>query len=100
MLYGTLDGLIHGDLWRVVSVGAYFALCGAVAGAVVGGFVRLTDPEGAADFTNRSSPRRDAVFLRPSPLANPLIARWRFLEHLVPQDDSRASRCLGNPSLN
>jgi hypothetical protein len=98
-LYGTLDGLIHGDLWRLASAGRYFALCGAVAGALVGGFGRMIDPEGVADLTSRSpqgTGRRDVVFLRPSPLANPPIARRRFLEG----SSSEGSRRIKEPSMN
>jgi len=79
-LHGTLDGLIYGDLWRRLdSAGPYFALCGAVAGAMVGGFVRMIDAEGVADLTSRlpkDTGQRYAAFLRQSMVAIPLITRW------------------------
>ena len=82
VLFGTLLGLSHGDPMLVVSSGLYFALHGAVAGALVGGYARMIDPEGAADLIGRS-PRatgpRDAVVLRPNTFANLLIALRRFL---------------------
>jgi hypothetical protein len=40
----------------------------------------------------------DRVFLRPRPLVNPLIARWRFLERLVANDVPAGKRCSGNAS--
>ncbi len=42
-LYGLLYGLTHGTLEPIVSHGLYFAACGALAGAIVGAFARITD---------------------------------------------------------
>ena len=54
VFYGILDGLIHCNLWRPVSAGLYFAVCGSIAGALVGGIGRMVDPEGIADLTCHS----------------------------------------------
>lgn len=45
MLCGIVIALIHGDPWRIISFGGYFALCGAAAGALVGGFARIIEEE-------------------------------------------------------
>ena len=54
VLCGTLATLACGDLWMLVSIGPYLTLCGAGAGAIVGGFARIIDPEGVTDLRSRS----------------------------------------------
>ena len=50
VVYGILDGLMHVDPWRLVWDGLFFAVCGATAGALLGGIGRMIDPVGVADF--------------------------------------------------
>jgi hypothetical protein len=53
LLYGTLDGVTHANLSRILPAAAYFTVCGACAGAILFTFGRVVDPEGIADI-NRS----------------------------------------------
>lgn len=81
VLFGTLAGLTHGDIWLFASAGLYFALRGALAGALVGGFARMIDPEGVADLTSRSrqgTGQRQVDLSRPSALRHPPISQWRI----------------------
>ena len=43
LLYGILSSLLHVGAWPVSSVACYFAICGAVSGALVGGFAKTVD---------------------------------------------------------
>jgi hypothetical protein len=36
LIFSGFGALLHGESWRLVSIAGYFALCGAVAGAMVG----------------------------------------------------------------
>lgn len=49
-LCGAVGGLLHLDVGLVLPIALYFTLCGAAAGAIVGGVCRVIDPEGAADM--------------------------------------------------
>lgn len=42
-VFGGFGAVLHGDLWRVVSTAGYFALCGTVAGALVGACSAIFD---------------------------------------------------------
>ncbi len=63
VLFGTLTALIQGDLRQLAAAAQYFALCGAVAGILVGGFSRMIDPEGVADFASRSDAQLQAAIV-------------------------------------
>lgn len=99
VLFGMLEGMIHADFSRLALAGLYFfALCGAVAGALTGGFVRMIDPEGVADLTSRSPhvhAKMCVVFLNPSTTENSLTTRQPLLEC---SSSDRRSRF--RPSLN
>jgi hypothetical protein len=44
-IFGALEILIHNDPSQIVLRAGYFALCGAAAGALVGIFTTMIDPE-------------------------------------------------------
>ncbi len=69
-LFGILEGLLQGDPWRLVLDGGYFALCGAVTGAVVGGFGRFIDP---AVFAGPTAP------WPADPVEDPIVIRKNHL---------------------
>jgi hypothetical protein len=99
ILYGALDGLIHADFSRCALAGLYFfALCGAVAGALTGGFVRVIDPEGVADLTKRSPQptlKIHIVFLKPNTSERALMAGPSIRE-----DSPSGKRSRFKPSWN
>jgi hypothetical protein len=89
---GTLLALLRGE-WRVLaSAGIYLGLCGAAAGALVGGFGRLVEAcDGCADAANELRPSGDPttactkpVSRRASPPADVLAARQRLWDGLLP----------------
>src|SRR5262245_17609373 len=53
LLFGALDGLIRDEFGRTIGAAGYFALCGVVAGALLGALARLIDPEGVTDLIRR-----------------------------------------------
>lgn len=36
LMFGGFGAMIHGEAWKLASIAGYFAVCGAVAGALVG----------------------------------------------------------------
>ncbi len=44
-LFGVFWILVRQDLWQVASMAAYFSLCGAAAGALVGAYGAMMDTE-------------------------------------------------------
>lgn len=98
-LFGMLDGLVHADWSRLSLAGlSFFVLCGAGAGVLSAGFVRMIDPEGAADLTSGSPSLHSqgrVVYLIPStPAISPVGQKW-FFESSPFEQDSRIK-----PSLN
>lgn len=91
VIYAALESLLSGDWSRFIHTAGCFALGGIVTSIVfslAGAFREDTEapvPEpGGGDLR--------AVFHRPSAVANPLIARWRFIEYLVVPDDEPRAR--------
>jgi len=82
LLFGAFYAVLHGDVSRLMGMQAYFALCGAVAGALTGGFGRAIDaiglpPTGSLSHLDHSrteshGPRPDRI--RPQANARRLIA--------------------------
>ncbi len=59
--------------------------------------------DGFKDDGRTKDDSEDRVFLRPRPVVNPLIARWRFLKRLVAtgepaQMNGKCARCGRSPS--
>lgn len=81
LIFGGLAALVVNEPRGIVSIAAYFALCGTISGALVGAFgaIVLGEVEGESEVASDSN-RDGRIFLRPRPRINPLIARWRFLE--------------------
>ena len=50
LLFGMLHALVHLEPLWIIAGSAYFSFCGALAGGLLGGFARLLDPVGVADF--------------------------------------------------
>lgn len=81
LMFGGLANLVVNEPHGIVATAAYFALCGAISGALVGavGAIILGHVELESEDASESD-CKGRVFLRPCPRVNPLIARWRFLE--------------------
>lgn len=102
-LHGLLAGSIHGDPWRFVSTAISSAVAGSVAGGLVASVSRMIDAEGVADLAGhspQSGEARDSELRETSAFANPLIARWRFLDRSALEDNARMTRRFPKPSLN
>jgi hypothetical protein len=81
LMFGALTILVIDESRTIISIAAYFALCGAISGALVGSFGAMILGDVVAESEdNLVGNCGDRVFLRPHPRINPLIARWRFLE--------------------
>ena len=50
LLFGMLHALVHLEPLWIFASGAYFSICGALAGGLLGGFARVLDPIGVADI--------------------------------------------------
>jgi hypothetical protein len=102
--------MVYGDPSRIVLTAGYFSLTGGAAGALLGAFgaflegIEVPIPEskdGAVLPAKHSNgalvideTAEDSVFRRPTALANPLIARWQFVEKLA--GNEAAVRSNGN----
>jgi hypothetical protein len=84
VLFALLDGLIRCDPRRMVLDGAFAALCGAVAGAILGVFGRVTDREGVACLMTGWT--------------NDLAQEYRFL--ILPEPAGPARSIAGDRSQN
>lgn len=74
--FGTVQGFLHWDATAGVRAFAYVTLCGAVAGAIVGAFSRLTDgcnPLAADDAEWVARPRYGDL---PAPLRDRLRGNY------------------------
>jgi len=78
VLFAILWALSHGDASRIVWMQAYFAFCGAVAGALTGAFGRSFDAIGtpaSGSCVFRAPPRGDSQDRIPACILPEAIAR-------------------------
>jgi hypothetical protein len=97
VFFGAVSALVHGEPWRVVSIGAYFALCGAAAGTVLGAIRATCDSHNAyagSDDWEASPPQSERVAVPDvktrKPVAGPPAAKRRFDEDPPVRGGARA----------
>ena len=60
VFFGAVSALTHAEPWRIVSMGVYFALCGAATGTITGVFRAICDnQESYAWADNEVNPAGD-----------------------------------------
>lgn len=72
IVFGAFGLLLAAESWSIATVAGYFAVCGAAAGAIVGGCRAVLEGDGAADPTGSfpfSAATSGSNFRRITPLA-------------------------------
>jgi hypothetical protein len=101
-LVGALQAVIYGKPWGIVAIGVYFALCGAAAGGLVGGFGRILEgfeESASADHTRNGIQGKNTLDERsvfPGPGAVGEQASCRSLEGAA----AKGRFGIVGPSLN
>jgi len=70
LVFGMLNALVRLEPVWILACGAYFSLCGAATGGLLGGFARLIDPAGVAEVS-RDLRRSDRAGHRSTEKGNP-----------------------------
>jgi hypothetical protein len=60
LVFGGFGALLHGESWKLVSIAGYFALCGAVAGAVMGAWSAILNEGAKTPDSTSHSPMADS----------------------------------------
>jgi hypothetical protein len=69
LVFGGFEALLRGESWTLVSIAIYFALCGGVAGAVMGACSTILNrgakaPDSTADLPNADVERGNIAAIR------------------------------------
>ncbi len=80
-LCGALTGLVHGEPWRILSAGAYFALCGATVGGLVGAYRGIFDRREAPPLKN--GPAEGPAFRKLDTIATPVRVETRVPDRVA-----------------